>query len=387
MNIMVEQNKKAAQLHYNNFVWDYYPMGIPLVIDQQIKEYVRGKLSQGVNGAHILCDFHFMYLEEMESGSERGILLKEKLEKSLEKSGVNCIALTMGNTSRPISDYDNITESIVWWKRFFRTFDQMVECHTEAEVEEAYKNGKVSVLFCLQDGGCIGEEIELLNSLHELGIRFIQVSFNKANSIGHGSTQAKDLGLTDFGKKVVKRMNELGIVVDVSHCNYQTTLDAINTSEKPVLVTHSACKAVYMHDRSKTDEEIKALADKDGFFGVLFVPSFISANSNPDFDVVIKHLRHAIDIMGIDRVGIGSDWGHWSPDVPEELTDAMVESAIKNLGLSKKMNLVAGTAPGAMRDYSDMYMITEALVAAGFGDEDIKKLIGRNFMNFWRRAV
>lgn len=387
MSLTMEQKKKAAQIHYGNFVWDYYPLGIPLIIDKQINDYVSEELAHNVNGANILCDLPYLYLEDMESGSERGILLKNKLEKSIAKSGVNCVSLTMGNTSRPLNDYKNVTASIAWWKRFFRTFDLMVECHTPEEVEEAYKKGKVSVIFCLQDGGCIGADIGVLKSLHEMGVRFIQVSFNKANSIGHGSTEPKEKGLTAFGKEVIKQMNELGIIVDVGHSNYQTTLDAINVSNKPVMVSHSACKSVFMHGRSKTDEELKALAEKDGFFGLLLVPSFISAEPNPGFDVVIRHLRHAVSIMGIDRVGIASDWGHWSPDTPKELTEAIVEAAINNLGLSQKMNLVAGTAPGAMKDYSDMYMITEALVEAGFKEDEIKKLIGKNFIDFWKRAT
>jgi len=387
MELTQQQKKRAGELHYSNFVFDYYPQGIPLVIDEQVKEYVAENLARGVDGAAILAGFHDLYLKEMESGSARGTRIKQQLEKSLEKSGVNCIAITMGNPSRPLMDLNNITTAIAWWKRFFGTFDGMVECHTPEEVEKSYVNKKVSALFCLQDGGCIGENINLLEILYNEGVRFIQVSFNKANAIGHGSTESKEKGLTEFGKKVVEKMNALRMVVDVSHCNYQTTLDAIRSSEKPVMVTHSSCKSVFTHDRAKTDEEIKALAENNGFFGVLLVPSFLSANPRPDFDIVIKHLRHAISIMGIDRVGIGSDWGLWSPDVPEELTEAMIQSAIKNLGLSKKMNLVAGVAPGEMKDYSDMYMVTEALVGAGFSDEQIKQIIGENFMDFWKRAV
>lgn len=152
------------------------------------------------------------------------------------------------------------------------------------------------------------------------------------------------------------------------------------------MVSHSACKSVFPHDRGKSDEEIKALAEREGFFGVLFVPSFIGTDPEPPFDVVIDHLRRAADMLGVERVGIGSDWGVWSPDVPAELREDIIESAVTNLGMSRGMNLSAGKAPGGMKDYGDMHLLTEALWNAGFTSEEIKGIVGENFLRFWLRV-
>jgi len=150
-------------------------------------------------------------------------------------------------------------------------------------------------------------------------------------------------------------------------------------------VTHSSCSAVFSHGRAKTDDALRALADKDGYFGVYAVPFFLTDRENPDFSIFLEHLHHAIDLAGIKRVGIGSDWGLWSPDVPAELLNAIMEAARK-MGFGKGMNLNIGTSVGGMKDYTEWYRITAALVEAGFSREEIEGLVGGNFLAYLKRA-
>jgi membrane dipeptidase len=148
---------------------------------------------------------------------------------------------------------------------------------------------------------------------------------------------------------------------------------------------------VYDHFRGKTDEELRALSDADGYFGLYLMPGFLTGDEGPDgtgpgFDILLRHLEHAVEILGPERVGIGSDWGLWSPDVPPELSQAMVDAALK-MGFTKEMGIVAGVSVGGMKDYSEWPLITGALVSSGrWSDEQIRGFLGGNFLDYLRRV-
>ena len=279
-----------------------------------------------------------------------------------------------------------LVASIDWWKQLVHKTDSIVICNAVKEIEKAAKLGKTIFLLVLQEGGCIGNDLQRVSDLFNLGVRIIQLTYNKKNSLGSGCAEPPTAGLTNFGRDVIAKMNQLGIVVDLSHCNYQTTLDGIHYSQKPVAVTHGCCKAIFNHARAKTDEEIRALADNEGFFGVLTVPFFLSDKVSPDWDEFLRHFDYAVSIMGIDRVGIGSDWGLWSPDVPKEVTEAIIQSAYK-MGFKKDMKINAGVSLKGMNDYTEWIRITEALVVGGYSDKEITGFLGKNFVDFFKKVT
>jgi len=359
MDLSGEQKARAQSIHYGSFIFDYYPLALPLIFDEGIMQYVNKSVADGVDGNAAVIGMLRIYAERMERSNETGKETRERLEEAIRKAGVNCIAATMIDGGRPLSDYDAVLDGISLFKRICRCLGSLEQVRTLDEIQRAYADGKTGLLFALQDGGCVGEDLNRLDFLHDSGVRIIQLTYNTANAIGCGCAGPSSAGLTDFGRKVVARMNELGIIVDLSHCNFQTTMDGIEASKGPVAITHSACKAVFDHARGKTDQELIALKERDGYIGILMVPVFITDNPDPGFDVFLKHLRHAIDIVGIGRVGIGTDWGLWSPDVPKGLTQAMVDAAYK-MGFKKEMKLRAGIGLRGMYDYSDWVVITEA---------------------------
>ncbi|MGD0658996.1 MAG: membrane dipeptidase [Syntrophorhabdales bacterium] len=385
MGLESVRRARAESIHYGSFIFDYYPLALPLIFDEEIMEYVNKCCADGIDGNAAIMGLLRIYAERMEQGGEIGAKTRERLDEALRKTGVNCIAATMADGRGPLDDYDSVLRSVSLFKGMCGRVDCLEQVCTPNEIEQAYANGKTGLLFALQDGGCIGEDLKRLDSLYDSGVRIVQLTYNGANAIGCGCAGPPGEGLTDFGRIVVARMNELGIIVDLSHCNYQTTMDGIDASRKPVAITHSACRAVFDSARGKTDRELAALAEKDGYIGIFTLPAFITDNPEPEFDIFIKHLRHAIDIVGKERVGIGSDWGLWSPDVPECLTQAMVDAAYR-MGFKKEMNVRAGISLKGMNDYTDWIVITEALVEAGFDDGEIKGLLGVNFLNFLKRA-
>lgn len=382
----MEKNKdRAAEIHFSNFVHDYYPLALPLSVDEEMQRFMREAIQKQMNGNAVIYEFFKFYLKRLEEGGETGRAMREKLEDLVNRTGVNSVTLTLGDASKPLDDYESIKNSLDWWERFVRVFDLFQPVHSEKEIEELYKKAKVSLIYALQDLGCIAEDFSRLEYLYGRGVRVAQLTYNGPNSIGFGCAVPEDGGLTGFGRGAIAEMNRLGMVVDLSHCGPVTTLEGIAASDRPPAVTHSSCKEVFPHARAKSDDAIRALAEKDGFFGVYTVPFFLTDQVNPGFDIFLRHLEHAVGLMGIERVGIGSDWGLWSPDVPMELLDAMMEAARK-MGFSKGMNLTLGTSVGKIKDYTEWSKITGALVDAGYSDEEIKGLLGENFLTYLKRA-
>jgi len=386
MDLSRDERARAQSIHYNSFIFDYYPLALPLIFDRGIMEYVDRCIADGVDGNAAVMGLLRIYADRMEQGGDIGVRTAQRLEEAIRKAGVNCIAATMADGRGPLDDYASVLRSISLFGRICGSLDCLEHVRTVGEIETAYARGKTGLLFALQDGGCIGNDLSRLDALYDAGVRIMQLTYNAANAIGCGCAGPPDVGLTDFGRSVVARMNERGMIVDLSHCNYQTTMDGIEASKGPVAITHSACRAVFDSVRGKTDRELTVLAEKDGFIGILTLPSFITGSTEPEFDVFIEHVRHALDVVGKGRVGVGTDWGLWSPDVPRGLTQAMVDAAYK-MGFKKEMNVRAGISMKGMNDYTDWIAITEALVGVGFEDGEMRALLGGNFLSFLRRAT
>ena len=147
--------------------------------------------------------------------------------------------------------------------------------------------------------------------LHAFGMRCFQLTYNYRNRIGDGSTERTNSGLSDFGLKVVARMNKLGVIVDLSHCGRQTTLEGIEFSDKPVAITHSMVEKLRPgHPRAKTDDQIKALADKGGVFGVAALGYFIGTDPGGEttIETYADHIEHAVNIAGVENVALSTDF-------------------------------------------------------------------------------
>jgi membrane dipeptidase len=203
------------------------------------------------------------------------------------------------------------------------------------------------------------------------------------NFVGDGCTEQSDGGLSHFGRDVVRRMNDRRILVDLSHCGLRTTMDGILASTQPVAVTHSFSRELSAHDRGKTDEILRALSERDGYFGVLIVPFFITAEETATLEHFIAHVDRAVEIMGIDKVGIGTDWGTVFPKPLERLMDA----EMVKFGFRPEHRTSWGATVEGYRSWRDWPNITRALVWRGYSDGDITRLLGANFLRIFRDVV
>jgi len=282
--------------------------------------------------------------------------------------------------------------------------DIVVKAICAEDVRRAKRDGKHAIMWNLQNtlpfGGGVDVECELgnIDLLYRLGIRAVQLTYNLRNFVGDGCTERYQSGLSYFGLRVVERLNELGILVDVSHCGHKTTMDAIEASNDPVAATHVGCKAVHHHNRNKTDEEIKAIAEKGGYVGILREQPFIGGRGT--IKEVLDHIDHAVDLVGSDHVGIGSDREHYPyhPRFLETMERALEQGTSRRFwagwrpgepaaSLEKSLEMdTSETTQGSMSWISWPYY-TVGLVSRGYSDSEIRKIIGGSFLRVLEKVV
>lgn len=249
-----------------------------------------------------------------------------------------------------------------------------------SDIARAKSANCLGIILGFQEADMIGRDLSRLDVFQELGVRIFQLTYNDRNLLGDGSLESGDAGLSALGNDAVRRLNALGIAVDLSHCGTRTTADGIAVSAKPVLITHSGCREVYRHPRNKEDRELKALADKGGVIGIYLMPFLGGAPGAPTVDLLIRHIEHAIRVCGIEHVGIGSDLSITPVEETPEYTrlqnattDARKAAGISAPDEDRKLYIPELNHPRRLES------IAIALAKRGHPSATIEKIIGGNF--------
>ena len=222
------------------------------------------------------------------------------------------------------------------------------------------ERGVFSVFLGMENGSPIQESRSLLRLFHRLGVRYLTLTHNGDNAIADSAAEARTWGgLSPFGREVVAQMNRLGMMVDISHASDDTFYDCIRYSKAPIVATHSCCRALCGHRRNLTDDMLRALADVDGYVGINFYPYFLKDSQvpAPGIKEIIDHIDHAVEICGIDHVGIGSDFD----------------------GIE--------VTPVGLDDVSMMPLLFTEMRRRGYTQEQIDKVSGDNLMNVLGRVI
>ncbi len=274
-----------------------------------------------------------------------------------------------------------------WNQRIESNPEKYVRADSAADFERAHATGKLAVLLGFQNGTMIGDSIRNLDDLYQAGTRWIQLTYNARNLIGDGCTERTNAGLSDFGVEVVERMNDLGVFVDLSHCGHQTTLDAILFSDPGPCFTHTMCEALYpSHPRSKTDEEIRAMAEKGGVMGVVALGYLVGPDPGGEttIETFVDHIDHVVQIAGIDHVGVASDFviqGISSSATRENWYEPRLESF--------KPSYQVRWPPWIPKlDPPDRYKsVAEILDQRGYSSGDIEKVLGLNWLRYYQQVL
>ena len=187
--------------------------------------------------------------------------------------------------------------------------DFIARGETLDDIRRAKENGQIAFIASLEAATAIENEVDRLDILYGLGIRSSGIAYSEANTLGSGLKEAKDGGLTEFGRQAVRRMNKLGIAIDISHSGDQTSLDTIEASEKPIFITHAGARGLWNTKRMKPDEVLKAMAAKGGVIGIEAAPHTTLTKKNPKHSIesFMEHFEYCADLVGIDHVAFGPD--------------------------------------------------------------------------------
>ena len=308
----------------------------------------------------------------------------------MKKGGLNALFFSIymsGTVTGPKAVNDAIERIAAVHKLAEEFPDQVAVCVTAEQVRKAHKQGKIAALMGMEGGHMINNSLPVLRMFAELGVRYLTLTHSVNTEWADSSgDQPKHNGLTDFGKDVVRELNRLGVMVDISHVSDKTFFDAIEVSKAPMIASHSSCRAISGHARNMTDEMIKALAAKGGVIQINYLDQFIdndlfqySQKSLPlmrelqqkfpgrenagkrreevakqfgpapkaSWERIIDHIDHAVKLVGADHVGLGSDFD-------------------------------GGSMPEGMEDCTLLPKITEALMRKGYSASDLKKILGEN---------
>jgi membrane dipeptidase len=298
--------------------------------------------------------------------------MSDQMAADFRASGLSAIHHAVG-IGGPTATEQALSFFAIWGNYVARNSDVLTGVDKFADILEAKKDGKVAVIMGLQNADHFLRAADV-KSFYEMGQRCAQLTYNSQNRIGSGSTDRVDGGVSDFGVEIIKAMNEVGMLVDVSHSGDRTTLDAIELSAKPIAITHSNCRALIDHPRVKTDAAIKALAAKDGVMGITGVRNFVSKTDPTTIVNYADHIDLVVKLVGIDHVGIGTDSDLYGYDDTSPEMNKMLRGAYKDsYAFREKIDIDGFDHPLKMFD------LTEELIRRKYSDANIRAILGGNF--------
>ena len=299
---------------------------------------------------------------------------------AVRKSGYTGIVTSLNR-----SDLQTAIDEIVAWRGRIETHpDRYMMALTAQDFRRAKASGRLAVMMNFQNATMLEGDADNVDALHALGMRCFQLTYNSRNRLGDGSTERTNAGLSDFGLEVVARMNKVGVLVDLSHCGAQTTLDGIAFSDKPVAITHSMAEALRPgHPRAKTDEQIRALAEKGGVFGVAALGYFLGPEPGgaTTIETYADHIEHAVRIAGAEHVGLSTDYpvrGIASWATRENWYEPRLKSFKPSYDVQWPPYIPDLDAPERFRN------LIAVLDRRGWKARDLERLLGDNWMRLFK---
>jgi membrane dipeptidase len=295
---------------------------------------------------------------------------------AVRQSGITAINFTI---STP--DFEETLNNLANVQRLVDDYpDMFLIVRRHSDLDRCKRENRMGLMLGFQQPAFLEQDLDRIDTFRKLGVRIMQLTYNKRSKFGDGCLELANGGLTTAGSDAVWKMNVLGVALDLSHSGYRTMSEAIARSTKPALISHSGCAAVYAHPRNTPDEILKLLADHGGYFGVYFVPYLVASPTVPTREHVLDHLAHAINVCGSDHVGIGSDGGVQKIVLTPE-TKAAFE---RNFALRKQLGTAA---PGEDRypyvpdlnGPDHMQIMADELAKRGQPEPVIEKVLGANF--------
>ena len=317
---------------------------------------------------------------------------RDELENAWKASGVTCVIQNAGEEG---TDVKRLLKRLA---HFTYTTDMLREFIGKAvkpdDIIQAKKENRHVLYFSgngvplPQEWVSVEEELRYISVFFQLGIRMMHLTYNRRNVIGDGCAETANGGLSDFGRSVVKEMNRVGVIVDIAHSGWQTSLEAAQVSKKPMVASHSTAASVNHHIRSKPDNVIRAIADTGGYIGVCCIPKFLGGTG--DIASMMKHIDYVVKKFGSEHVAIGTDIAYTSRFAAEESKKI---SALRQGGRTRWEALWPAddfrenTEMVQSMSWTNWPLFTVGMVQMGYSDDDIQKILGENSLRVAKAAL
>jgi membrane dipeptidase len=302
--------------------------------------------------------------------------------RGLEASGLNVVFDNMMDgtacvTGRAPWRWDDVIADLGHRLADLAHQDRIVPIRSLSDIDHAQESGKVGIVFGLEGAMPIENEVDRVDILFGLGIRQLGIAYSDSNALGSGLNESSDGGLTSFGRRALRRMNQVGMAIDLSHSSDQTALDACEHSEAPVFITHAGARAVWNTPRMKPDDVLRAVAETGGVIGMSAAPHTTLSASHPlhSIDSVMDHFLYCIDLVGIDHVAFGPDTLYGDHVGMHKVFASLL--AADGSRPAPPFERVA-YVDGLENPTENFANITGWLVKNRFSDDDIAAVLGRN---------
>ncbi len=311
--------------------------------------------------------------------------LRDVYENSLVEemlaAGMRAICITLCDPKVQEQEaYDLTMEWILKYNEFLDRKNQYyIRTTTVKDIAQARAENKMAVFYLTQNSTHFRRDLDNVDIFYNLGLRSSQITYNHQNWAGAGCEEPNGSGLTLFGHELVEKMNDIGMLIDASHSNEATTLDTINASKEPIIISHTCCKSLYDHPRNVPDPILKRLADRGGVVGITQMRPFVTTDQNTQ--IYIDHIMHAINVCGIDHVCIGSDRDHRRLTMSEEYIAELI---------AEEGHIDPAEYPLYFEDLNGprrMEWIWDNLAARGLPEGELEKVMGINVYNLYEKII
>ena len=304
----------------------------------------------------------------------------EKIFRQMQEGGVTAVHVT-------IAYHETFRETVAnveTWNRWFERFPELIfHGRTGDDVRRAKTEGRTAIFFGFQNPSPIEDDIGLVEIWHSLGARFMQLTYNNQSLLATGCYEAEDQGVTRMGRQVIKEMNRVGLVVDMSHSAERSTLEAIEISERPIAITHANPAFWHPARRNKSNEVLRALAQAGGMLGFSMYPHHLKDKSDCTLASFCEMIARTADLMGVNNIGLGSDLCQDQPDSVVEWMRMGRWSKQKDYGEGSANDAGFPPMPEWFKDNRNFGNIATGLLEYGFSEADTAAVMGENWLRFY----
>jgi len=307
----------------------------------------------------------------------------ERIFRQMNEGGVSAVHVTICYHE----DFQEMVENIIAWNRRFEQYSELIFHGLGVDdVRKAHSEGRTAIFFGFQNCSPIEDNIGLVEICHQLGARFMQLSYNNQSLLATGCYEGDDPGITRMGRQVIREMNRVGLVVDMSHSARRSTLEAIEISERPIAITHANPAFWFTALRNKSDDVLKALAESGGMLGFSMYPHHLKGKSDCLLEDFCSMIARTAEMIGVEHIGFGSDLCQDQPDSVVEWMRNGTWTKERDFGEGSAGQAGFPVQPEWFRDNRDFKNILNSLRKTGFSEDEVAHIAGLNWLDFFEQS-